>query len=134
LIRIPTFDVDIVEGDEEISLVEYGIPGKVIHTPGYSLGSVRVLLENGEAFVGDLAMNMVPLRLKPGLPIFGDSLSIVKNSILHGCKDSLSNACKPFREEILYKSLEQSIFFFLCLQDIISICLIENSNISPVSR
>jgi hypothetical protein len=88
--------VDIVAGDEEISLVEYGIPGKVIHTPGYSLGSVSVLLENGEAFVGDLAMNMVPLRLKPGLPIFGDSLSIVKNSIVNGCKDSLSNAWQTF--------------------------------------
>jgi len=79
-IHIPTFEVDIVAGDEEISLVEYGIPGKVVYTPGHSWGSVSVLLDSGEAFVGDLAMNMLPMRLKPGLPIFGDDIRVVKKS------------------------------------------------------
>lgn len=79
-IRIPTFEVDIIAGDEEISLVEYGIPGKVVYTPGHSWGSVSVLLDSGEAFVGDLAMNMFPMRLTPGLPIFGDDILIVKKS------------------------------------------------------
>lgn len=80
LIRIPTFEVAIIAGDEEISLVEYGIPGKVVYTPGHSWGSVSVLLDSGEAFVGDLAMNMFPMRLTPGLPIFGDDILIVKKS------------------------------------------------------
>jgi glyoxylase-like metal-dependent hydrolase (beta-lactamase superfamily II) len=51
-IRIPATDVDVVLGDEEVSLAEYGIPGKVVYTPGHSSGSVSVLLETGEAFVG----------------------------------------------------------------------------------
>ena len=78
--HIPTFNVDIVAGDDEISLAEYGIPGKVVYTPGHSWGSVSVLLDGGQVFVGDLAMNMFPMRLTPGLPIFGDDIRIVKQS------------------------------------------------------
>ena len=79
-IKIPTFEVDIVMGDEELSLIEYGIPGKLIHTPGHSRGSVSVLLDGGEAFVGDLAMNKLPMRFSPGLPIYGDDIQVVKES------------------------------------------------------
>jgi len=50
LVHIPSTDVDIILGDENFSLVEFGIPGKVIHTPGHSSGSVSVLLETGDAF------------------------------------------------------------------------------------
>lgn len=64
--------VDIVLNDKEFSLNDYGIEGKVIHTPGHSSGSVSILLNTGEAFVGDLAMNKLPLRLRPGLPIFAE--------------------------------------------------------------
>jgi len=41
---------------------------------------VSVLLDAGEAFVGDLAMNKFPLRLSPGLPIFADNLPAVIES------------------------------------------------------
>jgi glyoxylase-like metal-dependent hydrolase (beta-lactamase superfamily II) len=47
-IQIPTFEVDIVAGDEELSLSEYGIPGRLICTPGHTWGSVSVLLDSGE--------------------------------------------------------------------------------------
>ena len=80
LVHIPSTDVDIILGDENFSLVEFGIPGKVIHTPGHSSGSVSALLETGDAFVGDLAMNGFPLRLGPGLPIFADDIQKVKES------------------------------------------------------
>ena len=80
LIKIPGFEVDIVAGDVDISLVEYGIPGKVVYTPGHSWGSVSVLLDSGEAFVGDLAMNMLPMRRTPGLALFGDDIQTVKMS------------------------------------------------------
>ncbi|MFH1134784.1 MAG: MBL fold metallo-hydrolase [Pseudomonadota bacterium] len=64
--------VDLVLGEADYSLEPFGIPGRVVHTPGHSSGSVSVLLESGEALVGDLAMNMFPLRLTPGLPIFAE--------------------------------------------------------------
>ena len=81
LIHFPASKVDIILGDENFSLIEFGIPGKVIYTPGHSPGSVSVLLETGDAFVGDLAMNSFPLRLSPGLPIFADDIKEVKNSL-----------------------------------------------------
>lgn len=81
LVAIPTFDVDrFVEGDQEVSLAGYGIPGVVIHTPGHTRGSLSVVLESGEAFVGDLAMNRLPLRRRPGMPIFGDDADTIRKS------------------------------------------------------
>ncbi len=80
LIHIPAAEVDIVLGDEEFSLAEYGIPGKIVYTPGHSMGSVSVLLETGDAFVGDLAMSEFPLRLRPGLPILAEDMKKVGES------------------------------------------------------
>ena len=108
-IRIPAFEVDIVVGDEDFSLVEYGIPGKVVYTPGHSWGSVSVLLESGEAFVGDLAMNMLPMRLTPGLPPFGDDIQIVKKSwqklMDMGIKTVYPAHGEPFPVEIMQKAI-----------------------------
>jgi glyoxylase-like metal-dependent hydrolase (beta-lactamase superfamily II) len=72
LIDVPAAKVDLRLGDDVTSLEEFGIPGLVIPTPGHSPGSISVILESGEAFVGDLAMNRFPLRMSPGLPIFAD--------------------------------------------------------------
>ena len=66
--------------NEGLSLIDYGIPGRIIHTPGHTLGSVSVLLDTGDAFVGCMAHNNPPFRLKPGLPIFAENLSMLKKS------------------------------------------------------
>jgi hydroxyacylglutathione hydrolase len=79
-IHIPGVGVDVAIEDEGFSLEEHGIGGRVIHTPGHSPGSVSILLETGEAFVGDMAMNMFPLRIGPGLPIFAEDLAQLKES------------------------------------------------------
>lgn len=81
LIHFPAAKVDIILRDEDFSLTEFGIPGKIIYTPGHSPGSVSILLDTGDAFVGDLAMNSFPLRLSPGLPIFAENIQKVKNSL-----------------------------------------------------
>ena len=80
LIHIPGTQVDLVLGDEGLSLNEYGIPGKVIYTPGHSPGSVSILLDTGDAFVGDMAMNKFPLRFGPGMPIFAEDMARLKES------------------------------------------------------
>ena len=109
LVHIPSTDVDIILGDENFSLVEFGIPGKVIHTPGHSSGSVSVLLETGDAFVGDLAMNGFPLRLGPGLPIFAEDLQKVKESwnllLDKGANMIYPAHGNPFSAEIIRKVL-----------------------------
>lgn len=58
----------------------YGVPGQVVHTPGHSPGSISVLLESGEVFVGDLAMNAWYLRSTPGLPILAQDMDLVVQS------------------------------------------------------
>lgn len=80
LIKVPPLKVDLALGDDGLSLVNYGILGRVLHTPGHSSGSVTVLMDTGEAFVGDLAMNRFPLCLSPSLPIFADNPAAVLSS------------------------------------------------------
>jgi glyoxylase-like metal-dependent hydrolase (beta-lactamase superfamily II) len=80
LFRFNGSNVDVVIGDEGLSLVEYGIPGRIIHTPGHTLGSVSVLLETGDAFVGCMTHNAPPFRLRPRLPIFAEDLSKLRDS------------------------------------------------------
>ena len=107
--RIPGFEVDIVAGEEEIPLHEYGIPGTVIPTPGHTWGSVSVLLESGEAFVGDLAMNMAPTRFGPGLPIIGDDIELVKASwrkvLDRGGTTIYPGHGKPFPAEVMRRAI-----------------------------
>ena len=66
--------------EDEFLLTEFGIKGRIIHTPGHTAGSVSVILGGGEALVGDLAMNGFPMRKGPGMPIFGNSESEIKQS------------------------------------------------------
>jgi hydroxyacylglutathione hydrolase len=40
--------------DHEFDLGEYGIAGKIMHTPGHSASSVSILLDNGEVLIGDM--------------------------------------------------------------------------------
>ena len=109
LVHFPSTDVEIILEAEGFSLAEFGIPGKVIHTPGHSSGSISVLLETGDAFVGDLAMNGFPLRIGPGLPIFADDLQKVKESwkmlLDRGAKMIYPAHGNPFSAEIIRKVL-----------------------------
>ncbi|MBN1408053.1 MAG: MBL fold metallo-hydrolase [Calditrichaceae bacterium] len=79
-VKILPCEVDVVV-DDDYALNELGINGKIVHTPGHSPGSVSIVLDSGEAFVGDLAMDGFPLSFKPGMPIFSEQdIEIVKRS------------------------------------------------------
>jgi len=109
LVKIPAEGVDILLDDEDFPLDQYGIDGKVIHTPGHSLGSVSVLLESGEAFVGDMAMNTLPLRWGPGLPIFAENMAILKKSwqklLDRGAKIIYPAHGNPFPAEVISRAI-----------------------------
>ena len=109
MIRFPGSKVDIVLTDEEFPLESYGISGRVIPTPGHSAGSVTVLLDTGEAFVGDMAMNGLPMRLGPGLPIFAVDLPRLKESwktlLDRGVKTIYLSHGKPISADVIRKEL-----------------------------
>lgn len=54
LMRFAPAPVDIVIPDHGLELHDLGVRGRVIHTPGHTRGSVSLVLDSGEAFVGDL--------------------------------------------------------------------------------
>ncbi len=109
-IKIPPSEVDVVIDDDGLSLADYGIAGRVVYTPGHSSGSVSVVLDTGEAFVGDLAMNKFPVRLRPGLPIFADDPAAVisswKNLIKLGVSTIYPAHGKPFSISIIEKAID----------------------------
>lgn len=59
------FQPDILLQDGEVVSM-YGLTMKIIHTPGHTRGSICILTDNGQLFVGDMLAN----RIKPGFPPF----------------------------------------------------------------
>lgn len=87
--RAPAFEPDVVF-EKEWRLDEYtltllsasGVAGRVIHTPGHTPGSVSLLLDSGEAIVGDLVMGkLMGLIRKPGPPIVAWDLERNRESV-----------------------------------------------------
>lgn len=75
----PTFEPDILI-DESLELEEYGVQGRVLHTPGHSPGCVSVLLNSGDAIAGDLIFPSIPSE-KPSLPFWADDPAEAQRSI-----------------------------------------------------
>ena len=74
---------DVVEydlDDNDFSLKKYGLQGKIVYTPGHTYGSISVILDSGEAFVGCLAHNRLPFGFRPKLPIYAKDLDLLKES------------------------------------------------------
>lgn len=103
-VRPPATGVDLVLDDRGLSLKEFGINGEILYTPGHTFGSVSVILESGDAFVGCLAHNRFPFVLKPGLPIYALDLELLRQSWLKvldkGATKIYPGHGKPFSAEI----------------------------------
>ena len=108
-VKVPSIQADLLIRDDGMSLQPYGVPGEIIHTPGHTMGSISILLESGDAFVGDLAMNARAMRLTPGIPIFAEELSLVFKSwsklLDLGAKRIFPAHGEPFSADVLRKNL-----------------------------
>lgn len=108
-ISIEPCEVDIIIGEEDFSLSDFGIKGKLVFTPGHSPGSISLVLDSGDAFVGDMAMNGLPLTIRPNLPIFAEDMSLLMNSwkklIGLGVKKIYPAHGKPFSIEKLMSKI-----------------------------
>lgn len=109
LLNFPGTPVDLVLEDKEFSLESYGIHGKVLYTPGHSSGSMSILLDTGDAFVGDSAMNGLPMRIGAGMPVFAEDIGALKESwrllLTRGAKWIYPAHGKPFKADVLEKLL-----------------------------
>jgi len=105
----PGVKADVVLDDNDFSLEPFGIRGRVVYTPGHTLGSVSILLDSGEAFIGCLAHNRLPFVLKPSLPIYADDISLLKKSwkkvIDHGATILYPGHGKPFTPDRITRYL-----------------------------
>jgi hydroxyacylglutathione hydrolase len=64
-------DIEGVQADilvnDSFDLSEYGLSGKVIHTPGHSQGSLSIVLDNGETLIGDMVRDEGDGEIGPGM-------------------------------------------------------------------
>jgi glyoxylase-like metal-dependent hydrolase (beta-lactamase superfamily II) len=77
---LETLVADTSLPDEDHSLEPYGIKGRIVHTPGHTDGSMSLLLDSGDAFVGDLAMSGFPRIQGPGPFVLGTDINEMKRS------------------------------------------------------
>jgi glyoxylase-like metal-dependent hydrolase (beta-lactamase superfamily II) len=109
--RIIPSHVDKVFDDSGFTLDAFGIPGKVIHTPGHSPGSSCVILESGEVFAGDTAVNAWFLRSNPGLAVLGYNKHLIidswKKIIRIGAKWVYPAHGDDFSIDVIQKEMER---------------------------
>jgi hydroxyacylglutathione hydrolase len=72
--------VDIVF-DDEVDLREFGINGRIIHTPGHTEGSISLIMSSGEAIIGDLLMGGILFKKAPRYPLFVSDIFRLRESI-----------------------------------------------------
>lgn len=110
-IPFPKFTPDILLDNEPYPLSEFGIDGQIIQTPGHTIGSVSVILNSGEAFVGCMAHNGFPFRFKPGLPIYAQDIDAIKENwkalIDGGTTFVYPGHGKPFSIEVIKKLINK---------------------------
>ncbi len=110
-VKFQKTQADIVMEGSEFSLKDFGIDGKIIHTPGHTNGSISVLLNSGEAFVGCMAHNDLPFRLRPGFPIYAHDIPQLKKSwemmIDMGATTIYPGHGDPFSVEVIQRILEK---------------------------
>lgn len=82
-ITINNYDTIMSDDINDNILRNIGVEGKIVSIPGHSNDSVSILLDNGTAYVGDLAMNIKSMKRMSGmpLPIEAEDFEQVKFSI-----------------------------------------------------
>lgn len=76
IMKYPGVEPDIL-AEDSFDLRALGFPGKVIHTPGHTQGSMVVLMEGGELFAGD---TLFGLEGKEHFPPFAEDLQALLRS------------------------------------------------------
>jgi len=93
---------------KEYDLSSFGIDGKIIHTPGHTVGSISVILREGECLVGDTMFNISPWTV---FPIFANDTDKLKQSWKkinqYRCKSFYPGHGKQFGNDKFAKSWQK---------------------------
>jgi len=99
----------VVHGDNLDLLRGIGVPGVILHTPGHSRDSISIVLEDGNALVGDAAMNYMRFFGTRYRPIYAEDYDQVYESwrklIDHGARVIYTAHGAPFDVDRLRRSL-----------------------------
>jgi hydroxyacylglutathione hydrolase len=63
------------------TLEAYGVNAKLLETPGHTQGSISVLLENGDAIIGDVLRGDFFFQNRPNWHFFYDDPVVVRSSV-----------------------------------------------------
>jgi hydroxyacylglutathione hydrolase len=66
--------------DAGFDLSAFGVPGRAVPTPGHTAGSLSVILDSGEAFVGDACWNVGPFSRGTVFPPFASDVEALGRS------------------------------------------------------
>lgn len=94
---LPPITPDVV-WETELDLRPYGVAGKIIHTPGHSLADSCVVLEDGQAIVGDLICEDQFTHGKPTIAYFGyhPDRAIANKLLLPSLQKLADTGCSVF--------------------------------------
>ncbi len=67
--------------EDLVNLDHYGVDAQIIETPGHTSGSVSVLIDGGQAVIGDLLRGDFFRAGRPDYPFFADNLDRVHSSL-----------------------------------------------------
>lgn len=71
-----SFEPDILL-DEGQTLDAFGLHARVIHTPGHTLGSLSLALNDGVMLIGDALIN----QIRVGMPLYGEDNELAYDSL-----------------------------------------------------
>lgn len=94
--------------DRETDLKDFGVNGTVIPTPGHTAGSISILLDSGDALVGDLIVGGLINHQKPSHSLFAEDKEQVTKSVMmlleRGAKVFYGSHGGPFTADEVRKS------------------------------
>ncbi len=106
LLAFEPVDCEIM-ADQEQRLEEYGVAGKILVTPGHTAGSLSVLLDNGNAMVGDLAVNWPGRSFYPPFAEMPSEIYYSWNKIMQqGAQNIFPGHGRPFSVACLQQQLQ----------------------------
>lgn len=63
--------------DDDFDLSDYGVDGRIFHTPGHTEGSITIMVENKLCITGDTLFNMFPNSVYP--PFANDEEKLIES-------------------------------------------------------